>query len=57
MQVVRMQKDFEIKKVSKYYDLYFQSDTLLLADVFENLKNMCLEKYDLNPSNFFPLLD
>ena len=32
----RVCKDFEIKKVGKYHDLYVQSDTLLLPDVFEN---------------------
>ena len=29
-------KDFEIKNLGDYHDLHFQSDTLLLADVFEN---------------------
>ena len=43
-------KDFEIRKLGKY-DLYVQSDTLL-ADVFENFRNMCLEIYDLDPSKF-----
>ena len=25
----------------------------MLADVFENFRNMCLEKYELDPANFF----
>ena len=29
-----------------------QSDTLLLADVFENFRNMCLETYELDPIYF-----
>ena len=29
-----------------------QSDTLLLADVFENFRNMCLEIYELDPVYF-----
>ena len=31
------------------YDLYVQNDTLLLADVFENFRNMCLEIYERDP--------
>ena len=30
-----------------YHDLYVQIDTLLLADVFENFRNMCIEIYEL----------
>ena len=33
----RVCKDFEIKKLQEYHDLYVQSNTLLLGDVFENL--------------------
>ena len=32
----RVCKDFEIKNLGEYQDLYVQSDTLLLVDVFEN---------------------
>ena len=41
-------KDFEIKNLGEYHDLYVQSNTLLLADVFENLRNICLEIYELD---------
>ena len=40
---------FEIKNLGKYHDLYVQSDTLLLADVYENFRNMCLNIYELDP--------
>ena len=30
----RVCKDFEIKNLGEYHDLYVQSNTLLLADVF-----------------------
>ena len=43
----RVCKDFEIKNLGKYHDLYDQRDPLLLADVFENFLNMCL-KIDLS---------
>ena len=41
----RVCKNFKIKNLGEYHDSYFQSDTLLLADGFENFKNMCSEIY------------
>ena len=38
----RVCKYFEIKHLGEYHDLYVQSDTLFLVDVFENFKYMCL---------------
>ena len=49
-------KDFAIKNEGEYHDLYVQGDTLLLADVFGNLRNMSLEIYDHILQNFFQLL-
>ena len=43
----RVCNDFEIKNVGEYHDSYVQSDTLLLADVFENFRNMCPKIYKL----------
>ena len=40
---------FEIKNLGEYHDLYVQSDTLLLSDVIENFRNMCLKIYELDP--------
>ena len=53
MKIMHMQnvcKDFEIKKLGEYHDLYVQSDFLLLADMFENFRNMFLEIYELDPT-------
>ena len=37
----RICKDFEIKYLGEYHDLYLRSDTLLFSDVFENFRKMC----------------
>ena len=44
--VKRIYKDFEIKNLGEYHDLYLRSNVLLLADVFENFRRMCLEIYE-----------
>ena len=41
-------KDFEIKNLGVYYNSYVQYDTLLLADVFENFRNICIKIYKLD---------
>ena len=43
---------YKIKNLGEYHNLYVQIDTLLLADVFENFRNMCLNIYELDPVCF-----
>ena len=45
-------KSLNNKNLGDYHDLYVQSDTLLLADVFENFRNMCIKVYELDPAHF-----
>ena len=40
------------KNLGDYDDLYVQRDTLLLADGFENFKNICIKVYELDPAHF-----
>ena len=37
----RVCKDLEIKNLREYHNLYLESDTLLLTDVFENVRKLC----------------
>ena len=47
-------KEFEKKNnLGEYHDLYVQSDTLLLADAFENFRNKFIEIYELDPAGFY----
>ena len=48
----RMPKYFNNKNLGDYHDLYVQSDTLLLADVFRNFRNKFIEIYKLDPAHF-----
>ena len=49
-------EEFKLKKLGDYNDLYVQSDTLLLADVFENFRNKCIKIYKLDPAHFLSAL-
>ena len=40
--------EFKLKHLGEYRDLCLQSDTLLLAEVFENFRNMCIKVYELD---------
>ena len=43
---------FKIKNLGEYHDLYVQRDTLLLADAYENFRNVCLDTCELGPVYF-----
>ena len=45
-------KVFKIKNLGEYHDLYVQSDTLLLVDVYENFRERCIDTYEIDPAHF-----
>ena len=46
-------KTFNMKTVRDYHDLYLKSDVLLLSDVFENFRDVCLDNYRLDPIFYY----
>ena len=41
---------FGCETLGDYHDLYVETDVTLLADVFENFRNLCQEQYGLDPA-------
>ena len=41
-----------MKNLREHHDVYVQSDTALLADVFENFLDKYIKKYELDPAHF-----
>ena len=44
---------FKMKSFKEYHELYNITDVLLLADVFENFRDLCLKIYGLDPVYYF----
>ena len=44
---------FGCKTLGDYHDLYVKTDVALLADVFENFRNLCQEQYGLDPAHYY----
>ena len=50
-------KEFNIESMKDYHNLYHLSDVLLLADIFENFRNICMNHYGLDPAWYFSAPD
>ena len=46
---------FKCKNLGDYHDLYVESDVLLLADVFENFRTLCMADDGLDPAHYYTL--
>ena len=49
----RVWKEFKLKNLGEYHDLYLKTDVLLLSNVFETFRNTCLQHSKLDPSHFY----
>ncbi|CAB4011854.1 hypothetical protein AC249_AIPGENE9596, partial [Paramuricea clavata] len=48
----KVYKKFDCKSLGDYHDLYLKTDVLLLADVFEDFRRVCLDAYKLDPAHY-----
>ena len=46
-------KTFKMKNLEDYHNLYNRVDVLLLADVFENFREICIRNYNLDPAHYY----
>ena len=49
----RVWKEFRIRNLGDYHDLYLRTNVVLLANVYEAFRETCLEHYKLDPMHFY----
>ena len=53
LKIMNMRGRLGIMNLGEYHDLYLKMDVILLANVFEAFREVCLKNYGLDPAHFF----
>ena len=48
-----MLREFGLRNLGEYHDLYLKTDMILLSNVFEKFRKVCMENYGLDPAHFY----
>ena len=46
-------RDFGIRNLGEYHNLYLRTDVIFLANVFESFRKVCQDNYGLDPAHFY----
>ena len=46
-------EEFDIRNLGEYHNLYLKTDVILLSNVFEKFRDVCLGNYGLDPAHFY----
>ena len=50
---IKIWKEFDMKTFGDYHDLYLNTDVLLLSDIFNEFREICLTNYKLDPCRYY----
>ena len=51
--VCKVWRDFGVRNLREYHNLYLKTDVILSANVFEAFRKVCLDNYGLDPAHFY----
>ena len=49
----RVWSEFGINNLGEYHNLYLRTDVILLANILEAFRKVCLDNYGLDPAHFY----